>query len=100
MASHILFSILPYACYFYYMKTTAELSDAIVAELKEKVKERNSSMRELMESAVRHYLAYLDEQKKPYHFENHSFKGNGVREGIEEGQWENIRAMIYEGRGG
>lgn len=35
-----------------------------------------------------------------YRFENHSFRGNGVCEGVREGAQEEVRAAIYEGRGG
>jgi hypothetical protein len=82
------------------MKTTIELSDALLRELKRQARANHSSMREMMEAALR---LYLDQLKKPgelFTFRNHSFKGNGVCEGIEEGSWEQIRGMIYEGRGG
>lgn len=82
------------------MKTTVELSDAIMSELKKTAKEQNTSMRELMEAALRRYLESETNTARSYQFNNHSFKGNGVCEGIEEGKWETIRSMIYEGRGG
>ncbi len=82
------------------MKTTIELSDTLMRELKQRARANHSSMREMMESALRLYLDQLKEPREQFTFHNHSFKGNGVCEGIEEGSWEQIRGMIYEGRGG
>ena len=82
------------------MKTTVELSDALMFEMKEQARASHSSMRELMETALRLYLDRLKQPRKKFRFQNHSFKGDGVCEGIEEGAWEQIRGKIYEGRGG
>lgn len=82
------------------MKTTVELSDAILTELKQAALEKGATMRELIESALRIYLDHNKTASSQYRFKNHSFKGNGVCEGIEEGAWEKIRGQIYEGRGG
>ena len=100
MGTHIIFDGHQYNCYHYNMKTTVELSDSLMTELEQAAADKGATMRELIESALR---IYLDQQKAgvaPYRFTNHSFKGQGVCEGIEEGAWETIRGMIYEGRGG
>jgi hypothetical protein len=41
-----------------------------------------------------------DARGSEYRFEDHSSRGNGVCEGVREGAWEEVRAAIYEGRGG
>lgn len=82
------------------MKTTIELSDALMREMKEQARVSHSTMREMMEAALRIYLDQLKKPRDQFTFRNHSFKGNGVCEGIEEGAWEQIRGKIYEGRGG
>ncbi len=82
------------------MKTTVELSDALMEELKKTASEKGSTMRELLEAALRLYLDRNNSEKSSYQFVNHSFKGNGVCEGIQEGAWETLRGLIYEGRGG
>ena len=82
------------------MKTTVEINDVLISQLKHKASLKNTTMKELMEKAI---LLYLDQQKRSevqYKFKNNSFKGNGVCEGVEEGAWEKIRSEIYEGRGG
>ena len=82
------------------MKTTVELNDVLISKLKQQASEKSTTMKELMEAALR---LYFDKQKSPekqFRLNNHSFKGNGVCEGVEEGTWETIRSLIYEGRGG
>jgi hypothetical protein len=71
-----------------------------MVELKQAAKEKGSTMRELIEAALRIYLDRNKADSPRYRFTNHSFKGEGVCEGVEEGAWETIRAKIYEGRGG
>lgn len=82
------------------MKTTVELNDVLISQLKQQAREKNTTMRELMEAAIRIYLDHQNASKGAYRFRNHSFKGNGVCNGFEEGAWEKIRSAIYEGRGG
>lgn len=82
------------------MKTTIEISDMLMREMKELAGQRKTTMRNVIETALR---LYLDKQKnavQEYHFKNHSFKGQGVCEGVQEGDWNYIRNTIYEGRGG
>ncbi len=57
-------------------------------------------MREVMETALRHYLEQTAKKPNAFRLKDRSFKGDGVREGIDEGSWEQIRGLIYEGRGG
>lgn len=82
------------------MKTTVEISDALMTELKQAARDRGATMRELIEAALRIYLDRNSRGNGRYTFQNHSFKGNGVCEGIEEGAWETLRTKTYEGRGG
>lgn len=81
------------------MKTTVELSDALMNELKQAAKEKGATMRDLIESALRIYLDKSKTSAIQFRFTNHGFKGKGVCSGIEEGAWEHIRSLIYEGRG-
>ncbi|MDA3938152.1 MAG: hypothetical protein PF693_02440 [Spirochaetia bacterium] len=82
------------------MKTTVELNDVLVSQLKQQAREKSTTMKELMEVALRLYLDKQMASKKQFRFINHSYKGNGVCEGVEEGGWEKTRSEIYEGRGG
>ena len=82
------------------MKTTAELDDVLISQIKQLAREKGTTMKELMEAALRLYLDKQKKSEKQFRFINHSFKGNGVCDGVEEGAWEKIRSTIYEGRGG
>ncbi len=82
------------------MKTTIELSDALLARIKREARENGITMRELLETAVRTWLDEKEGRQRAYVFENYPVDGNGVCEGVTEGSWEQIRAMVYEGRGG
>ena len=82
------------------MKTTIEISDVLMQEMKDFAVRRNTTMRTLIETALR---LYLDKQKnavQEYRFRNHSYKGHGVCEVVQEGDWNYIRNIIYDGRGG
>jgi len=82
------------------MKTTVEINDVLITQLKQNARDNNTTMKELMEAAILLYLNKQMKSKIQYKFKNNSFKGNGVCEGIEEGAWESMRNKIYEGRGG
>lgn len=82
------------------MKTTVELNDVLISQLKQTARDTNTTMKKLMEAAIILYLEQQNKSTADYKFINNSFKGNGVCEGIEEGAWEKIRQDIYEGRGG
>ena len=82
------------------MKTTIEINDILISQIKKQAREKSTTMKELMESALILYLDNQNKNKKQFRFKNHSFKGNGVCDGVEEGAWENLRSVIYEGRGG
>jgi hypothetical protein len=82
------------------MKTTVDLQDNLVRETKELAKQRNTTFRNILESALR---AFLEKQRKPkpqYTFRNHPFHGEGTQGNIQEGDWQTIRKKIYQGRGG
>ena len=82
------------------MKTTVELNDSLLTKTKETARERGTTMKAIIESALRRYLEEESGTRSPYQFANHPFEGKGVREDVDEGSWETLRSRIYEGRGG
>ena len=82
-----------------HMKTTVEISDALLEQAKRASAERGTTLRELIEDGLRRLLA---ETQRPQSFKlrKSSFGGNGLRPEVEEGSWAAIRARAYEGRGG
>ncbi len=80
------------------MKTTVEIPDTLFRQLKQRAQRENVSMRELIQAALLRFLAPPPEKGKPFKLKDGSFKGNGLVEGVSG--WEQIRDLIYEGRGG
>ena len=78
------------------MKTTVEIPDALMAEAKKYASVRGLSFREVLEMSLRRTVEQQPAEKKPFRLRKTSFKGKGQL--IHD--WETIRALIYEGRGG
>lgn len=77
------------------MKTTVELPDSLLQEAKAHARARHTSLRRMMEEGLR---TVLEREKKPA-------KPFQLRDGSQHlgkpkfTKWEDIRAIIYEGRG-
>ena len=83
------------------MKTTIELSDALLSEAKHVASDRKETLRELFETALRRHLAQTRKSgNNGFKLRKHTFKGNGLQSGITEGDWTNICRRAYEGHGG
>lgn len=81
------------------MKTTVELSDELLTRAKAAAHREETTLRALIEEGLRIILEQRAEQRKSYQWPDLSFGGEGLQEGIEEGNWTRIRDLIYEGRG-
>lgn len=82
-----------------HMKTTIEISDALLEAAKREARARGSTLRALVEEGLR---AVLEKDAGPDRFclRDASVDGHGLRPGVREGGWERIAEMAYEGRGG
>ena len=80
------------------MKTTIEVSDTLMREAKTLAQEHNTTLRALVEQGLEKVLQEL-RNPKPYKLKDGSFRGQGLQPGQENLAWEEIRDMIYEGRG-
>ena len=80
------------------MKTTIEVSDALMLEAKSLAQEHNTTLRALVEEGLEKVLRDL-RNPKPYKFKDGSFGGQGLQPGQENLSWEELRDMLYEGRG-
>lgn len=78
------------------MKTTVEIPDALFAEVKKYATSHRLTFRELIETSLRRTLEQQTGAKKPFRLRKVTFKGKGQR--IHD--WETIRSLIHEGRGG
>jgi hypothetical protein len=80
------------------MKTTIEVSDALMLEAKSLAQEHNTTLRALVEQGLEKVLRDLREPK-PYKMRDFSVSGDGLQPGQELLSWAEVRDMIYEGRG-
>ena len=85
--------------YVPHMRTTLELPDPLFRKAKKLAQRRRIPFRALVADAL-HRL--LEEEPRPQTFqlEDASFKGDGFVSGLSETDWERIREIAYEGRGG
>ncbi len=81
------------------MKTTLEVPDALLARAKTLAAREGTTIRALVEEGLRHILAER-KGRGPFHLRRASFAGQGLQPGQREGDWAEVRQMIYEGRGG
>lgn len=75
-----------------HMKTTIEISDALLRRAKERARERHITLRSLIEEAL---AATLDKPVGATKVEPVTFKGNGLSREFEDASWEKIRDTIY-----
>jgi hypothetical protein len=80
------------------MKTTIEVSDALMLEAKRLALAHDTTLRALIEQGLEQVLRDLREPK-PYKMRDFSVCGNGLQPGQELLSWAEVRDMIYEGRG-
>ena len=82
-----------------HMKTTVEISDALLAEAKKVAAREGTTVRTLIEQGLRHALTG---RAKRGHFKlrKASFKGRGLSADARGASWQQLRELAYEGRGG
>lgn len=80
------------------MKTTVEISDALLEEAKELAAKESTTLRALLEEGLRRAMNDR-RQRKTFRLRRASFRGEGLQPGVAEGSWQRIRGIIYEGRG-
>ena len=81
-----------------HMKTTIEISDALLEEAKRVARQRGTTLRAVLEAALRREVATPAEPRKKFKLRDGSFKGgSGLQPGIDLSDWSQIRRIIYEG---
>ena len=81
------------------MKTTIEIPDSLLAEVRRLAAREGTTVRALVEQGLRTLIA--DRKRSgAFRLRKASFKGNGLQPGVASASWERIRDMAYEGRGG
>lgn len=82
------------------MKTTIDIADPLLEEAKAMARRDGVTLRELVERGLHLVLAQRDQPR--FVLEDGAFKGEGkgLTPEAEAAGWDEIRAWIYEGRGG
>lgn len=89
-------------CYWYmgaHMKTTIEISDALMDQARRLAARENTTLRALVEQGLRKVIADK-KQAAGFRMRRASFKGRGLQPGMQDAGWERVREMAYEGHGG
>ena len=79
------------------MKTTVELPDPLLREAKAYAVERGLPLREVFETALVMLLREKPAASEGFRLKTITTKGEGLQI---DGDWSEIRSLIYEGHGG
>ena len=82
------------------MKTTIDIADPLLAQAKQLASRRRTTLKALIESALREELARARAMPPAAPVRTHTFAGRGLQAGLSWDDWGAIRRMGYEGRGG
>ncbi len=81
------------------MKTTIEVSDALLEAAKRYAKARGVTLRSMVEEGLRAVLE-KDAREEPFQLREASVGGRGLRPEVQEGGWDRILDLSYDGHGG
>jgi hypothetical protein len=81
------------------MKTTIEISDALLEAAKRHARARGTTLRAVLEEGLRSVLR-SGVRAAPFRLRDASVDGRGVRPEVREGGWERVVELVYEGHGG
>lgn len=82
------------------MKTTVEISDSLLDEVRRLAARRGLTVRQVVEESLRQLVSSAGQrQRAGFKLRDASFKGQGLQEGVAEGDWRQVRDLAYEGRG-
>jgi hypothetical protein len=82
------------------MKTTIEISDPLLQRAKRLAAKRGTTLKAVIEDALRRELAAAETGTPSTSVRTHTFGGRGLQAGLGWGDWAAIRSLAYEGRGG
>ena len=81
------------------MKTTIEISDALLIQAKQMAIQQGTTLRSLLERGLRQVVSEQPETGV-FRLRNASFSGTGLQDGVRGAGWDRIREMAYEDHGG
>ncbi len=81
------------------MKTTLDISDALLREARKIASRDRTTLRALVEQGLRKIIAER-KSARPFRRRKVTFKGRGLVPELRGSDWDKIRDLAYEGRGG
>lgn len=81
-----------------HMKTTVEISDDVLEKARRVAAREKTTLRSLIEEGLRLVLASR-RRKERFVLRDSGVDGRGTQAGIDEGDWDQVRDLIYRGRG-
>ena len=82
------------------MKATIDIADGLMRQVRRLAAERDTTIRAIVEAALRDALASQERRRGKFRLDTHTFEGDGLQAGLSWDDWSVIRSMSYEGRGG
>jgi hypothetical protein len=82
-----------------HMRTSIDLPDALFAKIRKAARARGTTLRALTIEGLQTILARA-EQRPSFQLRDASFGKGGMAGDLAETDWERIRGLAYEGRGG
>lgn len=81
------------------MKTTVEISDTLVHKAEALASRNRTSLDALVEQGLRIVLKEEPQGREIFRLRRASFRGQGLQPDARGGAWEQLREIVYEGRG-
>jgi hypothetical protein len=81
------------------MKTTLDISDPLLREAQRLAGRNGTTLRALVETGLRQVVADSKKRRR-FRLRDASFKGRGLRPELRDADWDRLRDLIYQGRGG
>lgn len=82
------------------MKTTVEIADAVFESARRQAAREGTTLRALIEEGLRTLLQRRRALPKGFVLRDASFQGDGLYPGVSLEDWNHVRTLIYEERGG
>lgn len=81
------------------MKTTIDIADPLLREAKRLAARRKTTLREVVEQALRDAIEKDREVPRDVVVHTRTFRGQGLQPGLSWDDWGALRDLSYEGRG-
>jgi hypothetical protein len=80
------------------VKTTVEISDSLLREVRKVAAREGVTMRTLVERGL-HRVVAESKRSAPFKLRRASFDGKGRQPALSEASWDELRDLVYEDRG-